>query len=1086
MGGADSDVWVINCKLQIERGIHNAGAGDGPAHSEFRIEHSAFRTPLMKRLYRSAVSLVIVLTAYWTYSLAAVRWIEPPAPEEGGNSPSNRNFAGENDYRIRQLAKLFPADAWELQDPTLIEIDRGKLLMKGYRNLGGGLVEIKPLTMVILPEGSAENEAQHYRQAVILKTETAELKFDRELDLGNMGGIRLLGGQFPKAVTIYSAGKDPGPDDDLRIDTCKVELVENEVRTDEPVNFRWGKSFGMGRRMRIKLRPGSLSSGNELAASNTSGIERFELERIERLHIDVPAAPPPGRAAGQPSNARPGLPLPGGRPLEILCRGPFSFQQSDWSASFRDRVEVRQINPRGPADQLFADVLTLYFGPRRQGIDPAKASPKDMEPVRVAAWGQPVQVYAPSQKVTAQADHLDYYLRENRVVLESSLEVVLKQNQQELHARRIDYQAIEGPLLGKALAEGPGWLRGSKDQVGGDFFTAKWKGQLELAPQGDRQLITIRGDGDLVYSKRGELKAQEIKFWLARVPQTGRSPATWRPDRMEARKDIYIQSPQLSGVVEELAVDFTAPPPPSVYRGTVGPLGRNERQVDFSPSPQGVALGWENPAPLGQSNNRLGWENPALLGQSNNPSSKSGIIHTVYYTAAPEPSVQKPQQHFHVTGRSLTARVQMTDRQQGELAELTIEGNVCCQETQTLRPDEKPLRITGQRVHVTDASGAQTTVRVTGQPAHCEGRGWNVDSGNINLSYGENRVWIEGPGQMVLPNDAALGGPMAPPGQTPDAVGPVKIEWQQSMQFDGRTAKFVRGATVSTISQRLQTDTLEAVLDRRIGFKDPNLQNQPQPRPDRLFCRGGTWLENRSADPAGQLSSLDRMYVTDLDMNIQTGDLAAAGSGWINSVRRGGDLPLQTSPAGRTPPPASAHADPNQLYCLHVDYQGSLSGNLSKRQRHLVFDRVIGGAYAPVNSWEATLVPDSPEGLGPKGLSLECDRLSVDQWPSPRGSPEAVELTAAGNAIVQDNFVTARAVRITYAKIKNLLIVEGDGRTDAELYFQKQIGAQPAHVAARQIWYWMDTGQFRIIDGRSVGTNAPASGGAGKGRGGGR
>ncbi|MBN2579347.1 MAG: hypothetical protein JXB10_10180, partial [Pirellulales bacterium] len=528
----------------------------------------------MKRLYRSAVSLLIVLAVYWAYALAAVPLIEPsaPPPRPGPKGPHL------GDYRLGQLAKLFPPGAWERQDPILIEIERGKLLLQKYdNNRPDGKVEISPLTVVVLPDKPAENEEQLYRQAVILKAPRALLQFDSPVELGSMKIGRLIGGQLVGEVTIHSAGAKPGTDDDLWIVTRDVQLSEKEVQTDQPVAFRWGKSFGRGSGMRIRLKPGPPATGGALSGPTASGIEQFELQRIERLHIDVPppAAPQTARAGPAPVAAPPRLPQAlGGRSLEITCRGPFCFRQSDWSASFHDHVEVRQINPQGPADQLLGDRLTLYFAPRAAGVDPATASPGDMELGRVEAWGKPVLVNAPSRPATAQGDHLVFHLRENRVVLESKLEVFLKQESQEIHARRIDYQSLEEPLLGKAVAQGPGWLRGSDPNRPNEFLTAKWQGQLQLAPEGNRQKIALMDGAELNYSRMGCLKAREICFWLAEAPSADRSQKPeWRPERMEAKTNVEIQSPDLSGSVEQLVVTFESKVAPSVYQTT--PLSRS-------------------------------------------------------------------------------------------------------------------------------------------------------------------------------------------------------------------------------------------------------------------------------------------------------------------------------------------------------------------------------------------------------------------------------------------------------------------------------------------------------------------------------
>ena len=91
-----------------------------------------------------------------------------------------------------------------------------------------------------------------------------------------------------------------------------------------------------------------------------------------------------------------------------------------------------------------------------------------------------------------------------------------------------------------------------------------------------------------------------------------------------------------------------------------------------------------------------------------------------------------------------------------------------------------------------------------------------------------------------------------------------------------------------------------------------------------------------------------------------------------------------------------------------------------------------------------------------------------------------VELQALGNAMVEGKTFTARAHRIAYAQSKDLLVMEGDGRTDAELYRQAAVGGQTGRASARKILYWPGTGQMQIDTFNSLdwsGTLAtPASG----------
>ena len=98
----------------------------------------------MFRALRIAGSLAIVLVAYSAYALLAVPWIEPTAEvtrqgditdEERarGKQPANRRLSVWKDH--------FPAGAWELGTPKILESDQLTLLMQDYRNVGDGRLD---------------------------------------------------------------------------------------------------------------------------------------------------------------------------------------------------------------------------------------------------------------------------------------------------------------------------------------------------------------------------------------------------------------------------------------------------------------------------------------------------------------------------------------------------------------------------------------------------------------------------------------------------------------------------------------------------------------------------------------------------------------------------------------------------------------------------------------------------------------------------------------------------------------------------------------------------------------------------------
>ena len=151
-------------------------------------------------------------------------------------------------------------------------------------------------------------------------------------------------------------------------------------------------------------------------------------------------------------------------------------------------------------------------------------------------------------------------------------------------------------------------------------------------------------------------------------------------------------------------------------------------------------------------------------------------------------------------------------------------------------------------------------------------------------------------------------------------------------------------------------------------------------------------MDSRTFDARQQLVRHDRMQVTDLAIN-QIGGGLTGGPGWINTVRYGSADMLPGQPNAANNAPAKA----DQLYCLHVKFEKSITGNILFRQ--VTFRDHVQATFAPVDSWDAMLTTNDPSRLGPKGAVASCDELQVFQTLLPFGGDRrAIELYALGNA----------------------------------------------------------------------------------------
>jgi hypothetical protein len=1020
-------------------------------------------------MFRIAAAFLATAGCYTVYAAAIVPLIEPSARPKpiltaGPLGPTSLERQRE------MLAQWFAPDDWEMDKPSVFETQQGMLLFKDYDTRENGFIEIRPCSMVFLSNDPQAADEDRRRRAFVLRApQGALLRFDPPLDIGHGRGSKLVGGELLGEVLIHSGQKLPGPEDDLRIRTRDVVMTETDVMTPHRIEFTLGEHHGHGLGVHIRL---DSAPGDAAGPTNLRGVQAFTVEQQVFVHLqptDGSDVFPGQSGGGKPAPVeRPAveaaaaatIPPP---PFEIRSTGPFTFDFLANTAQFRREVEVQRLHLDGTRDTMTGDQLKIFFASPGEAppgdavadesataaAPAAAATPpkvKKLDPVRLEFLGEPVIVRAQQNGLQARAQFIEHDMATRELHLRDASEVIVRDRERELRAPEIFAQPAAVGRLGTFRAVGRGRFDSASAERPGETFHAQWTSHVHFRPHEDRHVLSVYGDAQVEAAPRGALTGDEIHFWLKEVPkppQPGAAAAAaepeteLEPDRLLVLGPVQIESPQLTGAVERLEAWFEQATPVGVARRAGF---RGEDEAGAKPQATNVA------APAG-------------------PDAIAPPVNIVPLPAAATPSVP-PKQQFRIDGRILRLQIAVADDEL-QLREAIVEQNVRVVETQTTSPNEKPLVIQGDLLHLAQPQPEESFTTVTGSPAFVEAREMTITGGKLTLhrpTPDVNRMGVVGQGVLTMPVDRDLEGRPTVVRET------LHLSWQGGMTFDGQVAEFSRGVEGRLSAQFLQTDRLRVTFDRPLGGNPNAAAAQPgsdsQPQITHVDCYDRVLIESRTVLPDGNLAAVDRVRARTLSLDQQTGDFTADGpDGEVTSVRVGTALKPgalgaagQPNPAAAPLPAAAGPAPQPAINYLHVRFQKNVVGNLHRRE--MTFHNQVKTLYGPIPDWTKVIDPDRPKSWLPQTVFVTCDQMRVASHVDPNAGTESYELVAEGNTRTEGTNFTALAPRLTYAQAKDLLVVEGDGRTDAQL-FQEQDGGRNG-TSARRFMVWPSTNRVQI------------------------
>ena len=704
-------------------------------------------------------------------------------------------------------------------------------------------------------------------------------------------------------------------------------------------------------------------------------------------------------------------------------------------------------------DQLTCELLAILLGEPGDvaddeisgGDEPALRG--GLKPQEIQAKGSPVVARSTAAQLEARAARLGYELATRRILLDGEEPVSLVARGTEMEARKIDYTPGPPGDPGALMAVGPGWLRVRSENS--PPAQARWQQWLRMRPDGDGHVVSIAGDADISVETRGRLSAAEMHLWLdvvrnaaapARDPAAGPDLSGVKPSRMLARGMVEADTGQVSARTDRLELWFREEP---------GPRQPAQGQPQ-APPPSAVAAA---PPPAA-----------ALTPPPTPP-----------VAVAPPPAPPATRGRTTATA-SLIRGLIVLSPQGSELAEMSMEGQVKVVEEPLPGPPaaEPGVEIAGEQVQLSRPTRFDARAVVSGRPAIVRGRGLDLAGPLVEFDRGRNRVTVDGAGTLALPMPSgggiealALTG-SAPPRPAGNGPGKLDVAWQGRLDFDGRTARFSDDVVATTTDTTVRAGIIDVVFDEPFDFGgDRSRPGGRRPEVARVACGGGVKIESDAVDEAGERSR-QRLFVRDLVVERASGEVSGTGPGRLTSTRTGSSPAVSLPAAPGAPPPVrpvAATGRPAGLQYLGVDFQRGLRGNIHRRM--MEFHQRVEAISGPVAGWDDALDAHAAGGLPDGVVAIACDVLGVGQAPPLPGLERStLEIAAGGNVLVEGETFTARSARLTWSESKDLLVFEGDGRSDAQLFRQLQVGGQPSSASAGKILYWRGLNRVDVEDAR--------------------
>ena len=693
-------------------------------------------------------------------------------------------------------------------------------------------------------------------------------------------------------------------------------------------------------------------------------------------------------------------------PIQVLCKGSFRLdvpnQHAELESNSKEPIHVRRDHIDGKTDHLRCRRLSLFFS--RQ--PPALLSANATAPEKPFKRGVVVD------RLSAIGGPVDVYLAHQDLQLEcNSLEYDFTQQQFRIRAEPMfklqwSGRRMEAKSLSYRLVEDS--QIGEGEVVGPGWFQGALDGRAT-------DLIEIAWGDAISVKPEQELHRLEVRGGI----------------RFQSRRWGRLTTDHLDGWLDEVRSTGAA-----VENSHALPANsKTQIQMKRLVAHGNVHL---DSRPFMADTGQLDVDF-----QIAEPQHVTIDRRTAATSTGPSAQDTGDRSRFHVTGRSVRLQVVQSGRR-FDFSEIQVQGKAHLRRLASGRPHEK-LDLLANEFFVKKNTSGMLSAIVSGQPSKVQMGRAELLGDQIHFDQSSERAWIPGPGRVSIP--IQLGNSEATTAE---------LTWKNSLDFDGRVIRLRDAIRVRTSMQNLQASqasiTLATPLDwRRLGRSQGELQVQS------VKASGGVELTNDSFSEFGLRKSRAVMQVGQLELEPPTGDFRAMGPGQFHLHLRGNAI-------GQLASNRSADSRSSGLTYLGLRYESGMDGNFHRRRVNLRDG--VRAVTGPVANWTQSLSMDAPNQLRPDIVYVDCQQLILAKSTQGSLTEAPFYIEALNRTFIRTSEYSARAHRLTYSQAKDLLTLEGDGRTDAEL-IQRRDGRESRGTARK---FLFSPGRETVIvqDGSSI------------------